>query len=110
MSGSGEVLRAPLVMAPPTACSQRLRPGEAKRCMWRGEEPIGYHLACPGCGFIASYLHSEVGYVEEPLLEGRPFPKRLVGFTSAPRCFRCRRELSIVGRELVATPIEVGRR
>lgn len=101
MAGADE-RRAPLVSVAATACAQRLRPGEVKRCMARRDPLVGYHLACPGCGFVASYLDSDVGYVEEPAFPGTQFPKVLLGFTRAPCCYRCRRELTVEGRELVA--------
>lgn len=94
--------RAPLVSVPATACAQRLRPGEVKRCMARRDPLVGYHLACPGCSFVASYLDSDVGYLEQPAFPSTPHPKVLVGFARPPRCYRCARELSVEGRELVA--------
>lgn len=86
------ICAAPLVHV--TSCPRDMAPGQVKRCMLRGPL-VGYHLACSGCGFRATYLDEECGFVEELALEGHQFPKRLIGITTPPSCFRCKRRLSV---------------
>jgi hypothetical protein len=92
------VSSASLVVVGPYVCSRLLEPGHVKRCMHRGPL-VGYWICCAGCGFTATYLHDEVGYVEERAVDGSEFPKRLVGITRPPRCFRCKRAISVRERE-----------
>lgn len=64
---------------------------------------VGYYIACPGCGFRATYLHDDVGYVEERAVEGSEYPKRLVGLKTPPTCIRCKKTIRVIGREIEAS-------
>lgn len=75
-------------------CSKTLAPGELKRCMQRGPL-ISFYIGCPTCGFIATYLHSDVGYVETPV-DPLVFPKVLRGMTNPPRCYGCKLTIDVV--------------
>lgn len=90
------VARVPLTFASFQKCSRELERGEVKRCMQRGPLPlVGYFLACPACGYSASYLDCEVGFVEEPVeIDGLAY-KRVVMIERPPACFSCKRLLVI---------------
>ncbi len=84
--------RVELTHASYQKCSRTLERGEVKRVMQRGPL-VGYFLACPACGFSASYLHDAVGYVEDPptgtmLRAGERH--WLVGIERPPACYKCR--------------------
>jgi hypothetical protein len=53
--------RAELTVASYQKCSRLLAKGEVKRVMQRGPL-VGYFLACPACGFSASYLEDDAGF------------------------------------------------
>lgn len=77
-----------LPVAQVVKCSRRLTPGEVRRTLTNGPL-VGYHLACPSCGFIALQqdLHDEVGFEER---DGH-----LVGMREAYRCVLCHRTVTI---------------
>jgi hypothetical protein len=104
-----------LTWAEPQHCIQRLRPGTVKRMYYRTREgePIGYWIACPGCGFVGPYRHEDCGFIEgamqmAPAVKAtgevmsilRPSTLKA---TTAPRCYRCHRTI-----ELRETEIDVG--
>lgn len=76
--------------APHAACPRKLKPGEVKRVSLTGPL-VGYHVACPGCRFVASYLKEEAGFVEERDELGPV----LVGFTRRVVCIRCRQTIAM---------------
>ncbi len=55
-----------LVHAPPQKCARKLARGEVKRCMARGRVLVGYHVACPACGWVASHLREHHDFLEGP--------------------------------------------
>jgi hypothetical protein len=85
--------RAPLVHV--TTCPRDMKPGQVKRCMLRGPL-VGYYLACPKCGFRATYLHDDCQFVEERAVDGHDFPRRLIGIAAPPACYRCALRISVV--------------
>lgn len=88
------VAQSPLTFASFQKCSRELVRGELKRVVQRGPL-VGYFMACPACGFSASYLESECGFIEEPVIvEGKSY-MRAVGVTRPPPCFKCRCKLTI---------------
>jgi hypothetical protein len=93
---------APLEMVGATYCPRDMVRGQVKRCMHRGPL-VGYYIACPACGFKATYLDEDVGFIEEPAVVGSPFPKRLLGMRNPPPCYRCKLRLSVRGLELEAS-------
>lgn len=92
--------RSPLTVAAYQKCTRLLVKGEVKRVMQRGPL-VGYFIACPACGFSASYLHDEVTYVEE-LAPAGTWPHKLVGIEKPPVCFKCHAYLCVEGGVLVA--------
>lgn len=86
--------RAELTAASFRTCSRELAKGQVKRCMQRGPL-VGYYIACPGCGFIATYLHEDVGYVETPT-DPLTYPKKLIKIERPPKCYSCKRSISVV--------------
>lgn len=108
MGGAGPEVRVaasvPLTRASYQKCSRELLPGEVKRVMQRGPL-VSYFIACPACGLSAAYLHSAVGFREEPpaevpLRQGEH--RALVGVGDPPDCYRCRRVLVVVDGRLEA--------
>jgi hypothetical protein len=98
---SGSVVgRYPLVAAAYQRCSRTLGEGEVKRVSGRGPL-VGYFLACPACGFVASYLHDAAGFEEEPAPPG-VWPRRLVGIQTPPPCFQCGSLIGVEAGALVA--------
>jgi hypothetical protein len=91
--------RAPLTTAAYQKCSRLLVRGEVKRVMQRGPL-VGYFIACPGCGFSASYLDDACGYVEEPAPRFT-WPRKLIGIERPPMCFRCKGFICVEGGVLV---------
>lgn len=87
---------------PITHCSRTLKRGEIKRVMPRGPLFIGYYIACPGCGFIAVYLHDEAAFVEEDASREGRGPFQLLGIGSA-RCVGCKAALGVEDGDLVST-------
>lgn len=83
---------------PHTTCARKLKPGQVKRVTLAGPL-IGYHIACPGCRFVASYLKEEAGFLEERDDAGPV----LLGLGRRVTCIRCRREITMrAGRLEVA--------
>lgn len=93
---------APLVMVGPTFCPRDMVRGQVKRCVHRGPL-VGYYIACPSCGFKATYLDEDVLFIEECAVLGSAYPKRLLRMTKPPPCYRCKLLLSVRGRDLVAS-------
>lgn len=91
---------APLTIAAYQKCSRLLAKGEVKRVMQRGPL-VGYFIACPACGFSASYLDDACGYIEQHLSPKERIPHRLVGITKPPMCFKCHGYLCVEGGQLV---------
>lgn len=78
--------------AAPKACPRQLPRGGVKRVPARGGL-VGFFIACPGCGFVASYLAAEGGFVEVPdPVDGTPL---LIGISTPPPCMRCRRRIAL---------------
>lgn len=94
--------RAPLVAVSVSFCHRDLKPGNVKRVMWRGPL-VGYYLCCPACAWSATYLESDVGFVEIIPPAASPRSAILVGFDRPPPCARCARILRVVGEELEAS-------
>lgn len=99
------VARAPLTFAAYQKCSRLLVKGEVKRVMQRGPL-VGYFLACPACGFSASYIEDQCGFVEDPpktvmMRVGDP-QRQLISITNPPRCYKCHRHLRVVDHHLEA--------
>jgi hypothetical protein len=72
----------PIVQVGGERCGRELRPGEVKRCPLKPPYLVGYAIACPSCGFIATHLDDELQFVEvEGALSGsaRPAPCILCG-------------------------------
>ncbi|NUP12898.1 MAG: hypothetical protein HOW73_43215 [Polyangiaceae bacterium] len=82
-----------------SGCVREMPPGQVKRVPQRGGL-VGYFIACPGCRFIASYLDDHHGFLEECVLPGHTTPVKLVGIEKPPRCFRCRKSITVVGASL----------
>lgn len=97
--------KAPLTVASYQKCSRTLAPGEVKRVMQRGPL-VGYFLACPACGFSASYLDEQCGFEEDPpkgvMLHDLRVQRVILSIKTPPRCFRCRRYLRVVDGHLEA--------
>lgn len=94
--------RAPLVAVAASFCHRDLKPGNVKRVMWRGPL-VGYYLCCPACAWSATYLESDVGFVELPALAAGPNAPILLAFRSPPACSRCARVLTVRDDYLEAT-------
>ncbi len=80
-------------------CPRKMRPGEVKRVPLRGGL-VGYHVACPSCGFVASYLREEALFKEVVDADGVV----LVGIERPPPCLRCRQRIGCVDGELRSVP------
>lgn len=78
-----------------TLCPRKLKAGQIRRVPGRGPL-VGFHIACPGCGFVAPYLREEGGFVELD-------DEVLVGVTRPPSCVRCRRRIEFRDGRLEAT-------
>ncbi len=91
----------PLTVAAHKTCSRTLGRGEVKRVSGRGPL-VGYFLACPACGFVASYLHDACGFTEVPPAPGTEWPRVLSGIGKPPPCYSCRSLISVEGGALVA--------
>lgn len=90
------VAQARLTFASFQKCTRELAKGELKRVVQRGPL-IGYFMACPACGFSASYLDSECGFIERAVeVDGVQY-MRAVGVQRPPVCFHCRRLITING-------------
>lgn len=87
--------RARVVEVGPLGCHRKMKPGQVKRITARGPL-IGYYLACPACGYRASYLDEACRFEEHPALLGAPHPRSLTGIGSPPPCLGCKRTLRIV--------------
>lgn len=83
---------------PPNVCSRKLERGQVKRVPFTGGL-VGYFLACPGCGFKASYLREE-GDFQEASVDGATL---LVGIGRPPPCIACRKKLAMVAGKLEVT-------
>lgn len=77
--------------APFNRCPRKLSKGEVKRVP-KGGQLVGYHVGCPGCGFVAPYLAEEAGWVEQVDADGIA----IVGVDRRPTCIRCRRRIGMV--------------
>lgn len=92
---------APLVVVAPNVCHRDMKPGNVKRVTARGPL-VGYYIACP-CGWKATYLDEEVGFVEEQAVASASYPKRLVRFARPPTCLRCGAQLAVRDGQLEAS-------
>jgi hypothetical protein len=103
-----------LTWAEPQHCIQRLRPGTVKRMYYRTREPLGYWIACPGCGFVAPFQQEECGFIEGPTEDAEAVkasgevvrirrPATLEA-TRAPRCYRCHRLILLKKTEVDVVP------
>lgn len=90
---------APLTLAAYQKCTRLLEKGEIKRVSQRGPL-VGYFIACPACGFSASYIHDQCGFVEE-VVPQFTWPRKLLGITTPPTCFKCHGYICIEGGALV---------
>lgn len=81
-----------VVMAPENACARRLQPGQVKRHPHKGPL-IGFHIACPGCGYVSS--HADDGTFTE-------VAGKLDRCSVALACGLCDRLLSIAGGVIMA--------
>lgn len=93
--------KAKLTVASYQACSRLLRKGQVKRVSGRVGPLVGYFLACPFCGFSASYLHEKHGYIEGEPAPGTKWPRPLLGMTKPAKCFSCQGVISVENGELV---------
>jgi hypothetical protein len=93
--------RAPLALAAYQACTRLLKKGQVKRVSGRVGPLVGYFLACPFCGFSASYLHEKHVFVEGEPAPGTKFPRPLLRMENPATCFSCRGLISVEGGELV---------
>ena len=80
-------------------CPRRMRPGQVKRVPLKGKL-VGYWIACPGCGFVASYLLDEARFTESVDKDGIG----LVGIDAPPPCIRCRRRIECADGALRSVP------
>lgn len=92
-----EIFSAELTLASYQTCSRKLVRGQVKRVLQRGPL-IGYFIACPACGFVASYLHDECDFAEAKV-GGREILTRI---QRNPRCYSCRRVLDVESGRLLA--------
>lgn len=71
-----------LVIVPAERPSCRLRKGEARRVPRRPGAPlVGYHISCPGCGWMLFVMHGDDGQevIERP--EGPTiYPPAICGY------------------------------
>ncbi len=106
----------------PQLCTRKLVRGDVKRLFAAGPL-LGYFIACPGCGFYGSYLHSEAGFTEVgPVVTSRgpgahvaeePYRHPTSLRAAHPMvCFGCRHKIVVNDGELelvengAATPTE----
>lgn len=81
---------------PAATCARKLRPGQVKRVPADPRYLVGYHVACPGCGFSAPYQVAEAGILEVADPDGA----LLVALEREPLCIRCRRRIVVRGGRL----------
>lgn len=76
---------------PATTCARKLKPGQVKRVPADARYLVGYHVACPGCGYSAPCLKEEGGILEAE--EGGQ--RVLAALERQPLCLRCRRRIVV---------------
>lgn len=93
--------RSKVLRAPYQKCVRELARGEFKRIVARGPL-IGLNIACPACGFVASYSHETLppGHSCQFVEEGNP--PTLVGIGNPPPCYGCQRLLRVTDGYLEA--------
>ncbi len=84
---------APLVLAHFAQCARRMPRGMVKRVPYMGPL-VGYHVACPGCGFVDQWRQVDQGWIERAGM--------VSGAASPPTCTGCGKRILIRGQTIVA--------